>query len=81
MSEQPDSTGPGVVYTETTIYAAPETFLQDAPYQIAIVELDAGGRLTARIVPPKEDSAPVRIGDRVEFAGLRGGIPFYRKSS
>jgi len=80
MSEQ-QPPGPGVVYTETTIYAAPETFLQDAPYQIAIVELDAGGRTTVRILPAKEGGAAVRIGDRVEFACFRGDIHFYRKSS
>jgi len=81
MTDQVEPPGPGVVYTETTIYAPPETFLQDAPYQIAIIELDAGGRLTVRILPPGEGGAPVRIGDRVEYASLRGGIPFYRKTS
>jgi uncharacterized OB-fold protein len=64
----------GVVYTETVVYAAPEQFVADAPYQLAIVSLDGGGRLTARIAGDR-----VQIGDAVEFAEDRGGIPFFRK--
>jgi uncharacterized OB-fold protein len=66
--------GPGVVYTETVVYSAPEAFVNDAPYQIAIVALDAGGRITARI-----EAERVCIGDRVRFAGYRNGIPFFHK--
>ena len=64
----------GVVYTETLIHAAPEQFVADAPYQLAIVSLDSGGRITARIDGPR-----VQIGDAVDFAGDRNGIPFFRK--
>jgi uncharacterized OB-fold protein len=64
----------GVVYTETVIYAAPEQFVADAPYQLAIVTLNGGGRLTARISGDR-----VAIGDAVEFAEDRNGIPFFRK--
>ncbi len=39
----------GVVYTETVVHAAPEQFAADAPYQLAIVTLEDGGRLTVRI--------------------------------
>jgi uncharacterized OB-fold protein len=66
--------GPGTVYTETLIFAAPEQFVADAPYQLAIVTLAGGGRLTARIAGER-----VAIGDAVEFAEYRGGIPFFRK--
>lgn len=68
--------GPGTVYTETIVHSAPEQFVADAPYQLAIVQLDAGGRLTARLVGER-----AAIGDRVEFAEERSGIPFYRKSA
>lgn len=67
--------GPGTIYTETLIYAAPEQFVKDAPYQLTIVTLDQGGRLTARI-----DGARVHIGDQVQFAEFRDGIPFFRKA-
>jgi uncharacterized OB-fold protein len=65
----------GTVYTETVIFSAPEAFVHDAPYQIAIIDLEDGGRLTARI-----DGDTVVIGDRVEFLDHRQGIPFFRKS-
>ena len=68
--------GPGKVYTETVIHSAPEAFLSDAPYQIAILELDGGGRVTARILGER-----VSIGDRVSFAEYRNDIPFYRKDT
>jgi uncharacterized OB-fold protein len=69
-----ESPGPGVVYTETVIFAAPEQFVKDAPYQLAIITLDGGGRLTARIAGGR-----VAIGDAVEFAEYRDGIPFFGK--
>jgi len=66
---------PGTVYTETVVHAAPEQFVADAPYQLAIVTLDGGGRLTVRIAGDR-----VAIGDRVDFAEDRNGIAFYRKA-
>ncbi|MSV36122.1 MAG: OB-fold domain-containing protein [Bryobacterales bacterium] len=65
----------GTVYTETVVHAAPEQFTADAPYQMAIVSLAEGGRVTARI-----EGARVAIGDAVNFAEDRGGIPFFRKA-
>jgi uncharacterized OB-fold protein len=65
----------GTVYTETVVHAAPEQFLADAPYQLAIVSLETGGRLTVRVAGDR-----VQIGDEVEFAEDRNGIPFFRKS-
>jgi uncharacterized OB-fold protein len=64
----------GTVYTETVVHAAPEQFVGDAPYQLAIVSLDGGGRLTVRIAGDH-----VQIGDKVEFAEERDGIPFFHK--
>lgn len=63
----------GVVYTETVVHAAPEQYAADAPYQLAIVELDGGGRITARIL----DRA--QIGERVHFVEDRNGVAYYRK--
>ena len=66
--------GSGIIYTETLIHAAPQQFVADAPYQLVIVALDGGHRLTARIAGDK-----VQIGDAVDFAEYRDGIPFFRK--
>ena len=65
----------GTVYTETVIYSAPEAFAAEVPYQTAIVTLDAGGRLTARIQGER-----VVIGDRVRAVEARGGVPFFEKA-
>ncbi len=66
----------GSVYTETVIYSAPEAFTKDAPYQTAIVTLEGGWRVTARILGER-----VSIGDRVTEVEERDGVPFFRKAS
>jgi uncharacterized OB-fold protein len=66
----------GTVYTETVIYSAPEAFTKDVPFQTAIISLESGGRITARI-----DGERVVIGDRVERLEDRDGVPFFRKAS
>ena len=66
----------GVVYTETVIHSAPESLAGQAPYQIAIIDLDGGGRLTARLA-----GEAVRIGDSVAFFEYQDGVPFFKKSS
>ena len=68
----------GVVYTETIVHSPPEQFAADAPYQLAIIDLDTGGRLTARVLG-KETADRVQIGDRVAFVEERDGVAYYRK--
>ena len=65
----------GTVYTETIVHSAPEAFLSDAPYQLAIIELDEGGRVTARLAGPR-----VAIGDRVVHIEDRNGVPYFQKT-
>jgi uncharacterized OB-fold protein len=65
----------GIVYTETVIHSAPAAFIDEAPYQLAIVEFDDGSRITARV-----DGERTAIGDAVEFLEYRNEIPFFRKS-
>lgn len=67
--------GRGIVYTETVVHAAPESLLNEAPYQIAIVTLEVGRRVTGRILGER-----VAIDDRVEFAEFRDGVPCFRKA-
>jgi len=64
----------GTVYTETVIHSATDAFAADVPYQTAIVALDAGGRVTARILGER-----VKIDDRVSQVEIREGVPFFRK--
>ena len=64
----------GTVYTETIVHAAPEQFAADAPYQLVIVSLGAGGRLTGRVLGDR-----VQIGDPVVLDEERNGVPYFRK--
>ena len=68
--------GPGVVYTETIVYSAPEAYVNDAPYQLAIIQLEDGHRVTGRI-----DGERAAIGERVAFVEFRNSVPFFRKQA
>ena len=69
----------GIIYTETVVFAPPEQYAADAPYQLAIIDLDAGGRLTVRILT-NEAGDRARIGERVAFVEERNGVAYYRKA-
>lgn len=64
----------GTIYTETVVYLAPEAFANDVPYQVAIVTLPDGTRVTGRVIGER-----VTIDDRVEQVELRDGIPYFRR--
>ena len=64
----------GTVYTETVVHLAPEAFAKDAPYQVAIVTVEDGSRVTGRVLGDR-----VAIDDRVEQVEMRDGVPFFRK--
>ena len=64
----------GTVYTETVVYLAPEAFANDVPYQVAIVTLEDGTRVTGRVIGER-----AVIDDRVEQVELRDGVPYFRR--
>jgi uncharacterized OB-fold protein len=64
----------GTVYTETLIHSAPEAFVSEAPYQLIIVTLDNGDRITGRVAGER-----VAIDDAVVLADERNGVPYFRK--
>jgi uncharacterized OB-fold protein len=67
----------GIVYTETIVHSAPEQFAAAAPYQVAIIDVEGGRRITVRILG-KEPHERARIGDRVTFVEERSGVGYYR---
>lgn len=69
----------GTVYTETVVFAPPEQYAADAPYQLAIIDLYQGTRLTVRILA-NEARERARIGDKVVFVEERNGVAYYRKA-
>lgn len=64
----------GTVYTETLIHSAPGAFVNEAPYQLVIVTLENGTRMTGRVSGER-----VAIDDAVILAEERNGVPFFRK--
>ena len=65
----------GIIYTETVVHSAPEAFVADAPYQLVIVTLQDGKRVTGRIAGER-----VAIDDTVVLKEERNGVPFFSKS-
>jgi len=57
--------GKGVVYSFSTVYAAPQDFQEYAPYVVALVKLDEGPMITAQLTDM--ESADVQIGMPVEM--------------
>ncbi|MDI1339578.1 MAG: Zn-ribbon domain-containing OB-fold protein [Hydrogenophaga sp.] len=55
----------GVVYSATTIHAAPQVFRSESPYQVGIVDLDAGLRIATRLLGTTSSAAA--IGQPVEL--------------
>lgn len=59
----------GTVYSSTTVHIAPAIFAHEAPYDVCIVDLDAGIRIATRLIRRNDD--PVQVGSRVELVVLR----------
>lgn len=62
----------GTIYTETVVHSAPVRLVSEAPYQIAIVILENGERVTGRI-----EGLSVTVGDRVRLLERREGVPWF----
>ncbi len=65
----------GTVYTETVVHSAPEAWVREAPYQIAIIILEDGKRVTGRILGDR-----AAIDDEVELVETRDGVPYFRRT-
>ena len=77
--EWTDATGRGAVHAFTVVHRAPPGFTEDAPYVVAMVELEEGPRMLTRLL----DVAPgdAKIGMKVEVA-IEGEprLPYFRRS-
>jgi uncharacterized OB-fold protein len=72
--------GTGTVVTFTTIHNATEDFEMQTPYNLAIIELDEGSRLTGQVVcPPEEVKIGMRVRPVFRILGKEGerGIIYY----
>ena len=78
MTETLNNPGSGTIYTETVVYSPPEAYVNDVPYQLAIVELAGGRRVTGRVIS-ENTGERAQIGDCVQFAEFRNNVPFFKK--
>jgi uncharacterized OB-fold protein len=69
------TTRAGTVYTDTVVHAAAERFAAETPFQVIIVDLEGGGRVTARV-----DGERLSIGDPVIETDSGDHVPHFRKS-
>ena len=56
--------GKGTVYSYTVVQDPPESFAEQAPFVLALVQLDEGTIVTAQLT---DVDGAVKIGDRVEM--------------
>ena len=56
--------GTGSIYSFTTLTEPPQGFEDQAPYTLALIQLDEGPLVTAQLT---DMDAPAKIGDRVEM--------------
>jgi uncharacterized OB-fold protein len=70
--------GRGKLVSWTVIRRPPSRFRAQGPYTIAIVDLDAGVRLTGRL-PRVTDS--LRLGAVVDFTGMHDSIYLFEESA
>ena len=66
----------GIVYTETVVHMAPPALTNLAPYQLVMVDLADGRRVTGRA-----EGDRVTIGDAVELAIEKDGVLIFRRSA
>ncbi len=60
----------GVVHSHTTVYIVPRRFRIEAPYSLALVDLDAGLRLMLPLTETLAEDAPSVIGRRIRLVVL-----------
>jgi uncharacterized OB-fold protein len=68
--------GQGKILTHTTMRVPPSGFEDQVPYDIAVIRLDEGINLTARIAT-QECQVP-KIGDKVSFICKKKGANWFR---
>jgi uncharacterized OB-fold protein len=67
--------GTGALVSWTMIRRPPAAFRQEGAYAVAVVELDAGVKVTGRLEAPDERMRP---GTRVIAAATHNGVPVFR---
>ena len=76
-TERIEVSGAGKIYSFSRVHVAPEQFKSIVPYYLAIVDLDEGPRMMARL--QTQDGDHVRIDAPVELVSSQDGYVFALK--
>ncbi|MCI0413518.1 OB-fold domain-containing protein [bacterium] len=76
-TERAQINGAGKIYSFSRVHVAPEQFKSIVPYYLAIIDLDEGPRLMARLQTQEGDH--VRIDAPVELISVENGYVFALK--
>ncbi|MFX1579585.1 MAG: Zn-ribbon domain-containing OB-fold protein, partial [Promethearchaeota archaeon] len=74
--EWTDVSGKGKLVSFTVIHVAPEEFVEEVPYYVAIVELEEGTRVSARLLgfdPLKPEEVSLGIPVKIDFEKGKSG--------
>jgi len=74
--EWTEVSGKGKLVSFTVIHIAPDEFAEEAPYYIAIVELEEGTRVSARLLgydPLKPEEVRLGIAVKMEYETIASG--------
>lgn len=67
--------GTGKVFSFTTIRVPSLGFEDQGSYDIALIKLEEGINITARLV--REKDKDIKIGERVKFLEYKNGVPYF----
>ena len=76
--EERVSCGEGTIYSVTTIRVPPLGFEKEVPYDVALIDLREGFRMTA--VVKKEKREDIKINDKCFFLGGEAGKYYFWKA-
>ena len=65
----------GTVYTETVVHMPPASLVNLAPYQLVMIDLANGRRVTGR-----SQGERVTIGDSVQLVEERDGVKIFERT-
>ena len=74
--EETEIPGKGVIYTYSTVYIPLATLEKEAPYTVAIVEIEGGCKITGRLTGSSQDK--FSIGAPVEVTEVKDGVYLLR---
>ena len=77
--EETEVPGEGTIYTYSIVHVPLATHEKEAPYTVAIVELEGGCKITGRILETSSDK--LSVGDSVEVTETKDGVYLFKLSN